>query len=132
MSGNDTELSSSLLKGAMGFHMNAFLALVIVVGLIFVILFFLERLKHMIPRLLKNSPKQHSLLSVNDVIRLDQKRKLISVSVENKSGKKALAVLLVGGGADVCVGWLEEDRATENVSEQMRKKEEFQKDNMHV
>ncbi|MDF7673443.1 hypothetical protein PT277_10240 [Acetobacteraceae bacterium ESL0709] len=114
MSG-DTTGTNSLTTGVTGFHLNAIFALVIVILLILVLLFLASRLKIMMPRLVSNQTLSKRSLSVCDVLRLDPKRKLISVSVESKTGKRALAVLLIGGSQDVCVGWMDEAQGESTV-----------------
>lgn len=103
------EGSAGFLSSIMGFHMNALAALLVVVGLIVLCLFLAERLKRVAPRFLHKEPDTQRSLAVLDVIPLDPKRRLTSVSVRAPSGKKALAVIMTGGPSDLCLGWLEED-----------------------
>lgn len=116
MSGDITRISV-LTEGITGFRLNAFLALVIVVTLILVLLYLMNRLKDTIPQFLKNTPVAKKPLSICGVIRLDSKRKLVSVAIESRDGQKATAILLIGGSRDICVGWIDESPTQKIVHE---------------
>lgn len=108
--------NSSVLSGMTSFHLNAFLALVIVVGLMVTVLFLAERLKKIMPRLLGKQAVSKGHISVDDVIHLDSKRKLVSISIKDQTGKKALAILMIGGSQDICVGWLNEPSSQDDIA----------------
>ncbi|MCX5614938.1 hypothetical protein [Bombella saccharophila] len=99
--------SGAMMQAVMGFHMNPILALVLVVGLIFITPWFLRRMRHRMPRLLQvTEAAPERALKVQDAVPLGAKRTLFSVAVKGPEGQQATAVILTGGPTDLCIGWL--------------------------
>lgn len=117
--------SESMMQAIMGVHMNPILALLLVVGLIFMTPWCLRRFRHRMPALLKEDGMKDRALKVQEAIPLGAKRTLFSVAVRGAGGRQATAVILTGGPSDLCVGWLEagDSPAPE---QPMRKKEQRQ------
>lgn len=98
--------SDSMMQAVMGVHMNPILALLLIVGLIFITPWCLRRFRHRMPALLKDEGIKDRTLKVQDAIPLGAKRTLFSVAVRGADGRPATAVILTGGPSDLCVGWL--------------------------
>ncbi|MUG79940.1 hypothetical protein GM608_06855 [Bombella sp. ESL0380] len=96
----------AMMQAVTGLHMNPLLALLLVVGLIFVTPWCLRRLKHRMPALLRDEGLKDRALKVQDAIPLGGKRTLFSVAVRDAEGRQATAIILTGGPSDLCVGWL--------------------------
>lgn len=115
--------SDSMMQAIMGVHMNPILALLLIVGLIFMTPWCLRRFRHRMPALLKDEGMKDRALKVQDAIPLGPKRTLFSVAVRDVDGRQATAVILTGGPSDLCIGWL--DAGDMPVSGQpVRKKEQ--------
>lgn len=104
--GGETHGSGAMMHAVMGFHMNPLLALLLVVGLIFITPWCVRRLKHRMPALLNDGGMKERALKVQEAIPLGAKRTLFSVAVRDAEGRRATAIILTGGPSDLCVGWL--------------------------
>ncbi len=117
--------SGSMMQAIMGVQMNPVLALLLIVGLIFITPWCLRRFRHRMPALLKDGAMQERVLKVQEAIPLGSRRTLFSVAVRGVNGRQATALILTGGPSDLCVGWLEADGLP--VQEQpVRRKEQGQ------